>query len=98
VGRYNALFYLLKDLTIGDKVIVYFQDVRYNYTVVDTKIVDPTDVSYLVDAQKSPDETLIMQTCWPPGTTWKRLLVFAKPDRVIVPQAPKGVNAQSIEK
>ena len=83
VGRYNAIFYLLKDLAPRDKVIVYFQDVRYNYTVTETEIVDPTDVSYLVNAQTAADETLIMQTCWPPGTTWKRLLVFAKPDRTI---------------
>lgn len=97
VGRYNAIFYLLKDLSIGDKVIVYFQNIRYNYTVTDTKIVDPTDVSYLVDAQKAPEETLIMQTCWPPGTTWKRLLVFAKPDRVVPKIHPKGVNATSVQ-
>lgn len=79
VGRYNAIFYLLKELTIGDKVVLFFQNKRYNYVIVDTKIVDPTEVSYLTDAQKSTEQKLIMQTCWPPGTTWKRLLVFAKP-------------------
>jgi LPXTG-site transpeptidase (sortase) family protein len=79
VGRYNAVFYLLKDLSKGDEVIVFFRNVRYNYVVYDTKIVSGSDVSYLVDSQKGDKETLILQTCWPPGTAWRRLLVFAKP-------------------
>lgn len=97
VGRYNAIFYLLKDVSPGDEVIVYFENVRHNYVVTETKIVDPTDVSYLVDSQKNPDETLIMQTCWPPGTTWKRLLVFAKPVRDVPLSAPAGINANEVK-
>ncbi|MBI2074672.1 MAG: sortase [Candidatus Levybacteria bacterium] len=79
VGRYNAVFYLLKDLTIGDEVVMFFENNRYNYKVSETKIVDSNDVSSLVNSQKQNQETLILQTCWPPGTTWKRLLVIAKP-------------------
>ncbi|HSW97632.1 MAG TPA: sortase [Candidatus Saccharimonadales bacterium] len=79
VGRYNAVFYLLKDLTIGDDVTLFFQNKRYNYTVTNTKIIDGNDVSYLVDAQHTHKEQVILQTCWPPGTTWKRLLVIAEP-------------------
>ncbi|MCL6096343.1 MAG: sortase [Patescibacteria group bacterium] len=79
VGRYNAIFYLLKDLLPGDDVVIFFQNKRYNYVVTGSKTVDPTDVSYIVNAQNQSQETLILQTCWPPGTTWKRLIVFAKP-------------------
>lgn len=79
VGRYNAIFYLLKDLTIGDDVTLFFQNKRYNYRVSDTKIIDGNDVSYLVNAQQTHKEQVVLQTCWPPGTTWKRLLVFAEP-------------------
>jgi len=79
VGRYNAIFYLLKDVKPGDDVVVYFEDVRHNYVVTDSQIVDPSDVTPIVDAQKTGQEQLILQTCWPPGTTFKRLLVFAKP-------------------
>ena len=79
VGRYNAIFYLLKDLRPGDDVIIFFQNKRYNYVVTGSKTVDPSDVSYIVNAQNQNSETLILQTCWPPGTTWKRWLVFAKP-------------------
>lgn len=79
VGRYNAVFYLLKDLQPGDEVVIFFENKRYEYVVKNSKIVDPTDVSYIVNAQKENKETLILQTCWPPGTTWQRLLVFAEP-------------------
>lgn len=78
VGRYNAVFYLLKELEKGDDISLFFVDRRYNYVVYDKKIVDPSDVSNL-SAYSSQGENLVMQTCWPPGTTWKRLLVFAKP-------------------
>lgn len=79
VGRYNAIFYLLKDLTIGDEIVIFFENIRHNYIVYDSKIMEPSDVSYLVNSQQSKEENLILQTCWPPGTTWKRLAVFAKP-------------------
>lgn len=79
VGRYNAVFYLLKDLQPGDDVIIFFQNKRYDYTVTGSKIVNPDDVSNLVNAQTSGKEQLILQTCWPPGTTWQRLMVFASP-------------------
>ncbi|MFI5265685.1 MAG: sortase [Candidatus Levyibacteriota bacterium] len=78
VGRYNAVFYLLKDLNLGDDISVFFQERRYNYTVYDKKIVDPSDVGYMA-ANIGQGERLILQTCWPPGTAWKRLLIFAKP-------------------
>ncbi len=78
VGRYNAVFYLLKDLNQGDDISIFFQDKRYNYAVYDKKIVDPSEVGYLA-ANIGQGERLILQTCWPPGTAWKRLLIFAKP-------------------
>ncbi|MCL5439232.1 MAG: sortase [Patescibacteria group bacterium] len=79
VGRYNAVFYLLKDLSKGDDIIVFFQDKRHNYVVTDSIIADPKDVSYIVNSQQTGEEKLILQTCWPPGTTWKRLIVIARP-------------------
>jgi len=78
VGRYNAIFYLLKDLDKGDSITLFYNNKRYDYQVSDKKIVDANDVSYLVNSQKSETQ-LILQTCWPPGTTWKRLMVFARP-------------------
>lgn len=78
VGRYNAVFYLLKDLQPADPITIFFNGKRYDYSVQNIQIVDPTEVGYLVNAQKT-QEQLVLQTCWPPGTTWKRLLVVATP-------------------
>lgn len=78
VGRYNAIFYLLKDLEPGDDITVFFEGRRYNYVVTERFIADPDEVSYLRNSQGGPQQ-LILQTCWPPGTTWKRLFVVAKP-------------------
>ena len=79
VGRYNAVFYLLKDLKPGDEIAIFFENKRHNYLVKTSKIVSPTDTQYIVNAQKTGKEVLILQTCWPPGTTFQRLLVFAEP-------------------
>lgn len=79
VGRYNAVFYLLKDMQVNDDVYLFFKNYRYNYKVSKTEILDPNDVTLLVNAQKDTEEKLVLQTCWPPGTTWKRFVVIAKP-------------------
>lgn len=79
VGRYNAIFYLLKELENGDEVDVFFKGVRHVYRVTDKIIVDPSEVYYLTEPK--PYEQLTLQTCWPPGTTWKRLIILARPER-----------------
>lgn len=75
VGYYNAVFYLLSKLEKGDEVNLFYQGKRYVYRVVGKEIVDPSRVDFLT--RKSNREFLTLQTCWPPGTTLKRLLVFA---------------------
>lgn len=77
VTRYNAVFYLLYKLENGDDVNIYYKGVRHKYTVVGHEIVDPSQVDFLT--RKTPDELVTLQTCWPLGTTFKRYLVFAKP-------------------
>jgi len=75
VGYYNAVFYLLYKLEKGDDVNLFYKGQRYVYQVVDKVIVDPSQVEYLT--RKTNREFLTLQTCWPPGTTLKRLLIFA---------------------
>jgi len=75
VGAYNAVFYLLGKLEKGDEVNIFYKGQRFVYKVISKKIVDPKQVEYLT--RKSNKEFLTLQTCWPPGTTLKRLLVFA---------------------
>ncbi|MBI4990832.1 sortase [Candidatus Gottesmanbacteria bacterium] len=79
VGRYNAVFYLIKELEKGDEIDLFFNGVRHIYKVTEKKVVDPSEVGYLTEVL--PYEQLTLQTCWPPGTTLKRLLVIARPER-----------------
>ena len=76
VPRYNAVFYLLRELEKGDRVIVYYQGRRYDYFVTEKMIVEPDD--FTVFKNQGDSSTLVLQTCDPRGTTWKRLLVVAK--------------------
>jgi LPXTG-site transpeptidase (sortase) family protein len=77
IQRYNAQFYALKDTAAGDQIKVRYWGQDYWFTIQETKIVDANDTSYL---QPQTDEVrLILQTCYPPGTTWKRLVVIATP-------------------
>lgn len=82
VGQYNAVFYLVKDLSNGDSIIVFFEGRRYDYVVTQKLVLDATDVS-LLTRDHSGSETLVLQTCWPPGTTWKRLYIVATPKRTL---------------
>ncbi len=77
IAKYNALFYSLKDLSAGDEIILWFWGKEFRYEVEKIVKVDPADLTYL--APQVLEDQLILQTCWPPGTTWKRLLVIAKP-------------------
>jgi sortase A len=76
VARYNAVFYLLKDMSIGDKITVFFADKIYNYRVIARQITAANDTSWLSGGSA---ERLVLQTCYPPGTTQKRLLIIAEP-------------------
>jgi len=75
VGTYNAVFYLLNKLETGNEVDLFFQGQRYVYRVIGKEVVDPSQVQYLT--RKTNREFITLQTCWPLGTTLKRLLVFA---------------------
>lgn len=76
VDAYNAVFYLLYKLEPGDEIYLDHQGRRYVYVMESNIVVDPDRVEYLT--RETNDEFLTLQTCWPPGTTLKRLLVFAK--------------------
>ncbi len=73
----NSVFYLLNELENEDKIYIYFNGNKYEYLVENKLIVGAKDTQYL-DYRQEGGETLILQTCWPLGTNWRRLLVFAK--------------------
>jgi sortase A len=73
---YKTMFSLLPTLTIGDKIFITYDDVKYTYVVYDMVVVEPTDLTPLL--QRFDDSYLTVVTCVPPGTYWKRLNVKAK--------------------
>lgn len=76
VGRYNAIFYLLGKLEKGDEVYLFYKQKKHTYRVDEVKVVSPYAVKYLGDLGLG--KSLTLQTCYPPGTTLKRLVVIAK--------------------
>lgn len=72
-NQYNAVFYLLNKLEKGDKIYLIYEKKKYTYIVTTTAIVDPTATQYLESSKDLSQVTLM--TCWPAGTTLKRLIV-----------------------
>lgn len=73
--RSNTAFFRLGELKIGDTIVLYRGGKQYNYAVSSKKTVWPTELSYLLEGNKTQ---LILQTCTPIGTDLQRLLVFAE--------------------
>lgn len=76
-GQVNIAFYLLKELTKGDKVYLFYRNRRYDYEVIEKIITGPDLKKYL--SQDLDKDILILQTCYPSGTNLKRLIVIARP-------------------
>ncbi len=75
-SQFNAVFYLLGKLEAGDEVFLWHEGKRFEYRVTEIRTVSPQDVAFLDEEHST--ETIVMQTCWPPGTTTLRRLVFAE--------------------
>lgn len=73
-SRYNSIFYLLDKMSQGDEIVLYYKGEKFTYKVTDKKIVDASAVQYLKSLGFG--RTVTLMTCWPAGTTWKRLLVI----------------------
>ncbi len=76
-ARYNAIFYLVRKLEKGDRIIIYFMNKEYKYIVQNKAITEADDTSWFEDRGKG--EVLVLQTCDPPGTSINRLVVEAIP-------------------
>ncbi len=76
ITRYNVAFFNLFRLKAGDEIILTSRGKTYKYKVRETKDVWPSEVQYLLDNSR---KQLVLQTCTPLGTSFKRLLVFADP-------------------
>lgn len=77
--RYNAVFYLLDKLAVGDNIFIARDQVLYRFQVEKTEIVNPEQTKYLQPGDLTqPDQKLILMTCTPAGTDKQRLLVHAR--------------------
>lgn len=74
--RYNSVFYLLNKLEKSDEIILYYNKEKFKYQVTEKKIVAASEVNYLTNV--GDQKTVTLMTCWPPGTTLKRLIVIGE--------------------
>jgi len=75
-NRYNAIFFLLTKMEKGDDIYLFYKSHKFIYKVTDKKIVEASAVQYL--AGDSRKKTVTLMTCWPAGTTLKRLLIVGE--------------------
>ena len=70
----HPVFFRLGELQTGDHIYITYNKKEYVYTVMDKKVIWPTETEYLTNNKFD----LVLQTCTPPGTDFQRLLIFAK--------------------
>lgn len=75
-ARYNSVFYLLSKLEKGDNVYLFYEKEKYQYKVIDKKVVSAGEISYLQRGVEG--KILTLMTCSPPGTSFRRLIVKAE--------------------
>lgn len=68
-------FYLLDKLEVGDIIIVNWEELEYDYKIIETKVVEKTAVEVLYNTS-NPIVTLF--TCTPLFTTKQRLVVIGE--------------------
>lgn len=77
LGLFSTYFYNLNDLVEGDKVILKLGDDEFSYEVNHKEIIERTDTEFV--NSRMEEDVLILQSCYPPTTSWKRLVIVAKP-------------------
>lgn len=77
---YKTIFAPLYKLTVGDEVFATVENVTYRYKIFSVTVVDPSDTS--IFSQTYDNSYLTLVTCTPPGTTWKRLIIKARLQKI----------------
>lgn len=72
-----TLFLNLNNLEINDLIYIFYWGKTYAYRVTNKDVVAAGKTEILT-SQKNTNK-LILQTCWPPGTDWQRLIINAEP-------------------
>jgi LPXTG-site transpeptidase (sortase) family protein len=79
-GKYNNIFSKLGDLKVDQSFTITATDTQgkkdiYHYTVTDTHVFSATDQQQFASINQS---VVALSTCWPIGTSSKRLVVFGQ--------------------
>lgn len=74
-GGYKFIFVLLEKLAVGDTYTIDYEGTRYEYQIYERRIILPTEVEVVAP---TPTATSTLISCWPTGTTQKRLIVRGK--------------------
>ncbi|MDO8461192.1 MAG: sortase, partial [bacterium] len=77
---YKTIFATLYKIKVGNEIFVKSSGVLYKYRVYSIIVVDPLDTS--IFAQSYDNSYLTLVTCTPPGTTWKRLIVKTRLEKL----------------
>jgi sortase A len=78
---YLAPFRHIDALRPGNRILLYMPYAHFTYTVIDQKVVAPTDVRAAVD--DAGYSRLVLSACTPLFSAAKRLLVFARLTRIV---------------
>ena len=83
LGKYSAVFNLLKKLDYDDRIHIFYKGKTYVYEVVNKEVVPCWNMNPIT--RTTIESLLTLQTCDPPGTTLNRYVVTAKLKEVLNP-------------
>lgn len=78
--NYKTIFSTVHTLVIGDSILVTANNLTYKYKIYSISIVEATDTSFL--SEDGNESYLTIVTCTPPGTTWKRLIIRSRLEKI----------------
>ncbi|MFZ2663855.1 MAG: sortase [Patescibacteria group bacterium] len=75
-NKYNSVFYLLNKLEEDDLFYFVYKGEIFKYKILQVKVVEADSIDYLKGTTDRKLATLM--TCWPAGTTIRRLVVVGE--------------------
>jgi len=72
-GDYGSVFSLLNKLEQGTKILIYSNNNKFTYKVLDKKIDMPKNFNL-----ENDDSIIYLVSCWPVSTNWKRIVIKAQ--------------------
>uniref|UniRef100_A0A831YY76 Sortase n=1 Tax=candidate division WWE3 bacterium TaxID=2053526 RepID=A0A831YY76_UNCKA len=75
-GPYSGVFNLLRKLEVGDRIVIFYNEQRFDYYVTNKEVVSGFNTEPLIRTFATPYLTL--QTCDPPGIALNRLIITAE--------------------